>query len=84
MGRDFEPGELARHYQGDNAVVEVLWQELPHWEALVFTLAQVELECLDLRLTIKSYDLLDNGYLLKLTADRPVNSKILAQRILQL
>ncbi|MBW4490148.1 MAG: pentapeptide repeat-containing protein [Trichocoleus desertorum ATA4-8-CV12] len=82
--RDFEPGELARQYQGDDAGVEVVWQEPPHWEALVFTLAQVEMECLDVHLTLKSYGLSDNGYLLKLTSDRPVNGKILAQRILQL
>ncbi|MGI0490057.1 low-complexity protein, partial [Pantanalinema rosaneae CENA516] len=49
-----------------------------------FTLAQIELESEDLNLSVRSYEPLEDNYLLKLTANRLVNSKALSRRIFQL
>lgn len=83
FGRDLEPGELERHYQQDNAVVEVYLTEAPNWEAFAFTLAQIDLEGSALGLTIQSYKPSDDNYLVRLKATRPVNAKVLTRRILQ-
>ncbi|MEP1057853.1 MULTISPECIES: pentapeptide repeat-containing protein [Cyanophyceae] len=83
VGRDLEAGELERHYQQDNAVVEVYLTEPPNWEALAFTLAQLDLEENALGLTIKAYKPSDDNYLIQLKATRPVNAKALTRRIFQ-
>jgi len=82
--RDLEPGELGQHYQNNGTVIEVYLTEVPNWEALVFTLAQVELEGDALNLTIKSYEPAEDNYLVRLTSSRVVNAKLLARRIFQL
>lgn len=84
MGREFEPGEIGQKYQEDNSIVDVYFTEVPNWEALVFTLAQVELEIEELSLTIKSYEPAEDNYLVRLTINRTVNTKIVARRIFQL
>jgi hypothetical protein len=51
---------------------------------LLFTLTQVELECINLQLAIKSYETADGQYLLRLSTSRLVNTKVLSQRIFEL
>ncbi|MCU0517881.1 MAG: pentapeptide repeat-containing protein [Oscillatoria sp. Prado101] len=84
VGRDFEPGELGRHRQVKESVVEVSFPEAPNWQALVFALAQVELESHELTLTVQSFESGQDGYLLKLKANHFVSAKLVAGRILQL
>lgn len=83
VGRDLESGELERHYQQDSAVIEVYFTEAPNWEAFAFTLAQIDLEGNALGLTIKSYGLSDDNYLVRLRSTRLVNAKVLTRRIFQ-
>lgn len=82
--RDLEPGELGRQYQEESSVVEVQFREPPHWEALVFTLTQVGQEGHELNLTLKSYEPAEDSHLVRLTTNRLVNGKLIAQRISQL
>jgi uncharacterized protein YjbI with pentapeptide repeats len=84
VGREMEAGELGQQYEQDSSAIEVYFTEAPNWEALVFTLIQMELESHDLNLTIKSYTALEDNYLIRLAASRMVNSKILNRRIFQL
>lgn len=84
VGRDFKPGELGQQYQENSPIIEIYLTEIPNWQALVFTLAQVELENQDLQLTIKSYEPYDDNFLLKVTASRTINGKLLARRVFQL
>jgi uncharacterized protein YjbI with pentapeptide repeats len=83
VGRDLEPGELGQQYEQDSAAIEVYFTEEPNWEALVFTLAQVELEGHDLKLVIKSYEPSEDNYLVRLTANRLVNAKLVSRRVFQ-
>jgi len=84
VGRELLPGELGQQYQQDSAAIEVYLTEMPNWEALVFTLEQVQLEGEDLTLVIQSYEPAEDNFLLRLTANRPVNAKLLGRQILQL
>lgn len=84
IGRDFEPGEFSEQAGVDSAAIQVYFTETPNWEALVFTLAQVEQEALDLQLTIKAFEPTEDNFLLKLSADRLVNARLVSRRILQL
>jgi uncharacterized protein YjbI with pentapeptide repeats len=84
IGRDLKPGELAEQYEQDSSVIEVYFTEEPNWEALVFTLVQIELEGHELKLTIKSYERVEDNYLVRLTANHMVNSKTLSRRVFQL
>ncbi|HEY9894326.1 MAG TPA: pentapeptide repeat-containing protein [Candidatus Sericytochromatia bacterium] len=83
VGRDLEAGELERHYQQDNAVIAVYFTEAPNWEALAFTLAQLDLEGDSLGLTIKAYEPSEDNYLVQLKATRLVDAKALTRRIFQ-
>jgi len=82
--REMEAGELGQHYQNNGTAIEVYLTEVPNWEALIFTLAQVELEGDALNLTIKAYEPAEDNYLVRLTSSRVVNAKLLARRIFQL
>lgn len=82
--RELEPGELGQQYVQDDAAIELYFTDLPNWEALVFTLAQLELESQELNLVIKSYEAVEDNYLVRLTANRLVNAKVLARRVFQL
>jgi hypothetical protein len=81
---DLQPGELSRRNTKDSLTIEVRFLEAPNWEVIVFTLAQVELGCRDIQLTIKSYEFTEGHYVLRLLPSRLVNTKLLSQRILQL
>lgn len=81
---DLPPGALSRENSEDMLTINVLFNEAPHWEALVFTLTQVELECPHLQLTIKSYEFKSGQSLLRLSVNRFVNTKLIGQRILKL
>jgi len=80
---DLQPGELALRNTRDIGI-EVRFPKAPNWEALVFTLTQVKLESPDILLTIKSYEFNDGDYVLRLSANQIVNTKLVSQRILQL
>ncbi|MBW4519558.1 MAG: pentapeptide repeat-containing protein [Scytolyngbya sp. HA4215-MV1] len=84
VGRDLESGELGRQYQEDSSMLEVYFTEIPNWQALIFTLAQIELEGIDLKMTIRSYESSEDNYLLRLSANRKVNSKIFVRRLFQI
>jgi uncharacterized protein YjbI with pentapeptide repeats len=84
VGREMEAGELGQQYEQDSSAIEVYFTDAPNWEALVFTLTQMELESHDLKLTIKSYAALEDNYLIRLSASRMVNAKVLNRRIFQL
>nr|WP_277879341.1 pentapeptide repeat-containing protein [Coleofasciculus sp. FACHB-712] len=91
IGRDFEPGEFGKDDSTGDAegaegatTIEVFLKEAPNWEALVFTLAQVQLDSPDLQLSIKSYQPQEEQYLLKLASSHFVNAKTLSQRVLQI
>jgi hypothetical protein len=78
------PGQLSRENTEDICLIEVELTQAPNWEVLVFTLAEVELHSPNLQLTIKSYEVRSGQYMLRLSASRLVNAKLLNQRILQL
>jgi uncharacterized protein YjbI with pentapeptide repeats len=82
--RHFLPGELGKSTSEDSTIIEVSFTIAPLWEALALTITQVELECTDVQLQVKSYETRELDYLLRLQGSRLVNSKILAQRILKL
>jgi uncharacterized protein YjbI with pentapeptide repeats len=84
VGRDFEPGELGQQYQEDSFAIDIYFTEPINWQALVFTLAQIELENLELSLTIKSFESSEDNYILKVATSRPVNAKILTRRVFQI
>lgn len=81
---DLQPGQLSQHNAPDALIINVRFQDAPNWQVLAFTLTQVELECQNIQLTIKSYELREEQYLLRLSVNRLVNIKLLSQRILQL
>lgn len=84
QSRDFEPGEFAKSVQNDQVAVELYFTECPNWEALVFTLAQVEAEEPEaLTLTIQGYELLQDNYVVQLTTNRGVNAKHITRRVFQ-
>jgi hypothetical protein len=58
--------------------------ESPNWEALVFTLRRVELESRELKLNVQFFESAGEQNLLRLSANRLVNGKILGDRILEL
>ncbi|MCZ0899400.1 low-complexity protein, partial [Microcoleus sp. HI-ES] len=82
--RDFESGELGRQLQEESSIVEVGFAEPPNWEALVFTVRRVELESRELKLNVQFFESAGEQHLLRLTANRLVNGKILGDRILAL
>ena len=82
--RNFTPGELGKTTTGDSTTIEVNFSEPPQWVALALTISQVEMECNDLKLQVKSYEVREIDYLVRLQGSRLINSKILAQRILKL
>uniref|UniRef100_A0ACD5GW57 Uncharacterized protein n=1 Tax=Desertifilum tharense IPPAS B-1220 TaxID=1781255 RepID=A0ACD5GW57_9CYAN len=84
MGRSFEPGELGREYKENSTTIEVLFAENPNWEILVFVLAKLEQENRELSLKVQSFMPQENHFLLRLSANYLVNSKILGERILEL
>jgi uncharacterized protein YjbI with pentapeptide repeats len=81
---DLPPGALNRKNTEDQLTVTVPLIEAPNWEALVFTLTQVELESPNLQLTLKSYEARSGQYLLRLSVNRLINTKLISQRIVQL
>ncbi len=81
---DLQPGELACQNTADSLTIEIQFKDAPNLEVMVFTLAQVELDYSDVKLTIDSYELTQKQYLLRLSASRLVNAQLLSQRILQL
>lgn len=83
QNRDFDAGEFAKFVQTDQVAIEVYFTEQPHWEALIFTLAQVEIEEADLTLTIQGYELLQDNYIIKLTTNRGVNAKHISRQVFQ-
>jgi len=82
--RHFTPGELGKATTEDSTTIEVAFLEAPDWTPLSMTISQVEMECNDLKLQVKSYETREMDYLLRLQSSRLINSKILAQRILKL
>jgi len=84
QGRDFEPGEMSVYYQDDHTGVDLYFTEPVNWEVLAFTLVQVAAEEPGLILKVKSYEPIENNYWVKLSANRTVNSKVLARRVFQL
>ncbi|MEG3841907.1 pentapeptide repeat-containing protein [Microcoleus sp. herbarium14] len=84
VDRDFELGELGRQQQEESSIVEVCFAEFPNWEALVFTVRRVELESRDLKLNVQFFESAGEQNLLRLSANRLVNGKILGDRILAL
>lgn len=84
IGRDLEAGELAQLYREDSSNIEIDFKEEVNWEALVFTLAQLEHESSELNLTVKSFESTAGQYLLRLASNRLVNAKIVRSRILQI
>jgi len=83
-GRDFEPGEMGTYYQDDHTGVDLYFTESVNWEVLAFTLVQVAAEEPGLILKVKFYELAEDNYWVKLSANRTVNSKVLARRVFQL
>jgi hypothetical protein len=81
---NLQPGQLANESVEDHLTIEVRFTDAPNWEVLVFTLTQVELECQNIQLTIKSYELIEGQYVLRLSVNRLIKTKVLSQRILQL
>lgn len=77
-------GALSEDNTQEGSIIEVPFSKTPNWEALVFTLTQVELECSNLELTPKFYQLKSGQCLLHLSTNRWVNTKLIRQRILQL
>ncbi|MBD1812529.1 low-complexity protein, partial [Microcoleus sp. FACHB-DQ6] len=84
VDRDFESGELGRQHQEESSIVEVGFAESPNWEALVFTVRRVELESRELKLNVQFFESAGEQHLLRLSANRLVNGKILGDRILAL
>jgi uncharacterized protein YjbI with pentapeptide repeats len=84
VGRDFAPGELGKQYEADSSLLELYFTEPVEWEVFVFTLTQIEAEEQPIHLTIKSYELLEDNYLVKVTASNMVNTKLLARRVFQI
>jgi uncharacterized protein YjbI with pentapeptide repeats len=84
IDRDFQLGELGRQYQQGSSVLEVCFTEAINWEAVVFTVARVELESCELKLNIQCFESNGEQHLLRLKANRLVNGKILSDRILEL
>lgn len=84
VDRHFTSGELGKTSTEDSITIEVSFSETVQWTALALTISQVEMECSDLKLEIKSYEMREIDYLLRLQGSRLINSKILAQRILKL
>src|SRR4028119_126223 len=84
VDRDFEPGELGGQHQEDSSIVNVCFAEFPNWEALVFTVRRVELESYALKLNVQFFESAGKQSLLRLSANRLVNGKILGDRILEL
>jgi uncharacterized protein YjbI with pentapeptide repeats len=80
---NLQPGQLSRENTTDSLTVEVWFRQAPNWEVLVFAIAQVQLECPDIQLTIKSYEVTGRQYVLRLSVNRLVNTKLLSQRILE-
>lgn len=78
------PGQLSRENTTESLTVEVRFQDAPNWEVVVFAIAQVQLECPNLQLTLKSYQVSGKQYVLRLSVNRLVNTKLLSQRILEL
>ncbi|MFB2878023.1 pentapeptide repeat-containing protein [Floridanema aerugineum] len=79
-GRNLKPGELAQQYREENSYIKINFKEAPSWEALIFSLAKLEQDFPNLKLTIKSFESVAGGYLLKISCNRPVNSKNLRSR----
>jgi uncharacterized protein YjbI with pentapeptide repeats len=81
---ELSPGALGHKNSDERLIIDVWFREAPNWEVLVFTLTQVELECPNIQLTLKSYEFKFEQYLLHLSVNRLVNTQIISQRILQL
>lgn len=80
---DLPPAGLERKNTENRLTIPVSFLEAPNWEALVFTLTQVELESPNLQLTLQSYEVKSGKYVLRLSANRLVNTKLISQRIVQ-
>ncbi|MCP2732005.1 pentapeptide repeat-containing protein [Limnofasciculus baicalensis] len=77
-------GKLSEEKNTDRATIKVEFVEVPNWEVFVFTLAQIEQECPDLKLKIESYQAKVGQYLFHLSANHRANEQRLRRRILQL
>ncbi|MCL1464610.1 pentapeptide repeat-containing protein [Argonema galeatum] len=84
VGRDLQPGELAKEYLEDSSNIEIDLREEPDWSALIFTITKMEQESPELTLTIKSFESTTGQYLLRLASNRLLNAKIVRSRFLQL
>ncbi|MCL1471058.1 pentapeptide repeat-containing protein [Argonema antarcticum] len=84
VGRDLEPGELAKEYREDSSNIEIDLTEEPNWSALIFTITKMEQDSPELTLTIKSFESMAGQYLLRLASNRLLNAKIVRSRFLQI
>jgi uncharacterized protein YjbI with pentapeptide repeats len=85
LDRDFAPGEFGQKPEENNSIIEVIFPDSPNWEALAFTLAEMELENQDaLQLKIIFFEATEQHNLLRLNANRLVNSKLLAKNFLRI
>jgi uncharacterized protein YjbI with pentapeptide repeats len=80
---DLPPGAQAFENSEDGLTVEVHFSDAPNWEVLAFTLTQVELECPNVQLTLHTYELRSEQYVVRLSSNRWVNTKLISQRILE-
>ncbi|MFW6357591.1 MAG: pentapeptide repeat-containing protein [Chroococcales cyanobacterium] len=82
------PGLLGKVSEGQgqnsSSTIKVEFESPPNWQALVFTLAQVELDCPSVNFQISNYQENGTEYQLQLSASRIVNVKLIRDRILQL
>lgn len=81
IGRNLSPGELAQQYHEDSYNIKINFKESPNWEALVFSIAKLEQDFPNLKLTIKSFESVAGASLLKLSCNRAVNSKNLRSHL---
>ncbi|MEQ9486554.1 pentapeptide repeat-containing protein [Coleofasciculus sp. F4-SAH-05] len=81
---DLIPGQLSQEKMTDWLLIEVTFSEMPNREVLVFTLAQVEQEYPDLKLSLKALSKQFDHYILHLSAKTGVNPQAVNQRILEL
>lgn len=81
--RNFLPGEFGQESPEDSNLVTVEFREYPAWDALVYTLTQVEQESHELKLTIQGFEAQGEGYVISLNVNHAVNAKLLATQILK-
>ncbi|MCS6814361.1 MAG: pentapeptide repeat-containing protein [Cyanobacteria bacterium] len=83
VDRDFAPGEMSATY-GSSSHLELTLDGEVHWQALLFSLIQIQQESPDVALTINSYEFANGKGTVRLLVNRPINASTLTQRILKL